>query len=122
MALLPSDDDEILSPDDEISWLALTAGTKVVTSDGRHVGHVTHVLGDLSEDVFDGIGVSHGLLGQVMVPRRAIARITRAAVYLSVAEAEFGQVAKAYAEERIYDAREGRRKLRWSREEDDERF
>ncbi len=101
--------------------MALTAGTKVVTSDGRHVGHVTHVLGDLSEDVFDGIGVSHGLLGQVMVPRRAIARITRAAVHLSVSEAELGQVTKAYAEERIYDAKEGR-KPRWNREEDDERF
>jgi len=116
------DDDEILSPDDEISWLALTAGTRVLTSDGHAVGHVTHVLGDLSEDVFDGIGVSHGLLGQVMLPRRAIARITRAAVHLAIPNAELPAVAKAYAEERIYDAREGRRKDVWRREEDDERF
>ncbi len=112
----------MLSPDDEISWLALTAGTKVLTSDQKHVGHVTHVLGDLSEDVFDGIGVSHGVLGQVLVPRSAIARITRGAVYLGVPEAELGEVLRAYAEERIYDAKEGKRKLRWSREQDDERF
>ncbi len=119
---MAADDEEMLSPDDEISWLALTAGTKVETSDGRQVGHVTHVLGDLSEDVFDGIGVRHGLLGQILVPRTAIARITRGAVYLAVPEAELGHVAKAYAEERIYDAKEGKRKLRWSREQDDERF
>lgn len=116
------DDEEILSPDDEISWLALEAGTKVLTSDGRHVGHVTHVLGDLSEDVFDGIGVSHGLLGQILLPRAVVARITRGAVHLAVPEAEVGKVAKTYAEERIYDAQQGGRKLRWHREEDDERF
>ncbi len=122
MAALSPDDDEILSPDDEISWMALTAGTKVLSSDGRLVGHVTHVLGDLSEDVFDGVGVRHGLLGQVMLPRSAVGRITRGAVHLLVSEAEIGKVAKAYTEERIYDAREGGRKPRWRREEDDERF
>lgn len=115
-------DDEILSPDDEISWLALEAGTKVVTSDDRLVGHVTHVLGDLEEDVFDGIGVRHGLLGQILLPRAAIARITRAAVYLKVSEQQLPQVEEIYKEERIFKAAEGRRKLRWRRDEDEERF
>jgi rRNA processing protein Gar1 len=116
------DDGLIASPDDEISWLALQAGTKVLTSDGKVVGHVTHVLGDLSEDIFDGIGVRHGLLGQRMLPRSAIARITRATVYLAVPESGLGEVLQAYAEERMYSAREGRKKLRWSKDEDDERY
>ena len=119
---MAGDDDEILSPDDEISWLALEAGTKVLTSDLKFVGHVTHVLGDLEEDVFDGIGVRHGLLGQILLPRAAIARITRAAVYLEVAEGDLAKVEEIYKEERIFKAEEGRRKLRWRREEDDERF
>ena len=122
VASLASDDEEILSPDDEISWLALQAGTKVLTSDGRLAGHVTHVLGDLSEDVFDGIGVRHGLFGQILLPRAVVGRITRGAVHLSVAEGDLGTVAKAYAEERVFKAEEGGRKLRWRREEDDERF
>ncbi len=116
------DDDDILSPDDEISWLALEAGTKVLSQDGRLVGHVTHVLGDLEEDIFDGIGVRHGLIGQIMLPRSAVGTITRAAVHLTVPEAEVGQVAKVYAEERIFRAQQSGRKLRWGREEDDERF
>lgn len=115
-------DDEILSPDDEISWLALQAGTKVLTSDGRFVGHVTHVLGDLEEDVFDGIGVRHGLLGQILLPRAAIARITRGAVYLAVSEQDLPRIEEIYQEEKIFKASEGKRKLRWRRVEDEERF
>jgi len=116
------EDEEFLSPDDEIAPMALAAGTKVLASDGVLVGHVTHVLGDLTEDVFDGIGVRHGVLGQIMLPRSAIARITRGAVYLAVPEAELKGAAKAYEEERIFDVREGRRRSKWRREEDDERF
>ena len=94
----------------------------MLTSDGRLLGHVTHVLGDLSEDVFDGIGVRHGIFGQVLVPRSAVGRITRGAVHLLVAEPEVGKVVEKYAEERVYDARGDERKPRWRREEDDERF
>jgi len=116
------EEQERLLPDDEISWLALEIGTRVLTSDGKMLGHVTHVLGDLSEDIFDGIGLRHGLLGQILIPRSAIARITRGAVHLAVAESEVAKVTEAYSEERIYSAREGRKKLRWHEDEDEERY
>ncbi|MGA7703675.1 MAG: PRC-barrel domain-containing protein [Solirubrobacteraceae bacterium] len=38
-----------------ISYVALEPGTPVYSSDGEHVGSVTHVLSVPEEDVFDGI-------------------------------------------------------------------
>lgn len=113
---------DIESPDDEISWMALQSGERVIASDGKQIGHVTHILGDLQEDVFDGIGFKHGLFGQRMLPRKDIARITRGAVYLSIPASAVDQAAATYSEERIYDASERGKKLRWSKEKDDEYY
>jgi hypothetical protein len=40
---------------DPISYLALAEGTAVLSSDGRDVGRVEHVLADADADVFDGL-------------------------------------------------------------------
>jgi hypothetical protein len=37
------------------SYLVLEDGTPVVTSDGRRIGTVEHVLADANADVFDGL-------------------------------------------------------------------
>jgi uncharacterized protein YrrD len=37
------------------SYLVLTEGTPVLTSDGRELGKVEHVLADADSDVFDGV-------------------------------------------------------------------
>jgi hypothetical protein len=37
------------------SYLTLTAGTPVLSSDGTEIGRVAHVLADADADVFDGI-------------------------------------------------------------------
>jgi uncharacterized protein YrrD len=37
------------------SYLVLADGTPVVSSDGREVGKVEHVLADADSDVFDGV-------------------------------------------------------------------
>jgi hypothetical protein len=37
------------------SYLVLADGTPVVTSDGREIGRVEHVLADADADVFDGV-------------------------------------------------------------------
>jgi hypothetical protein len=42
-------------PGAPISYLALQPGTPVVTSDGREIGKVEHVLADEEEDIFDGL-------------------------------------------------------------------
>ena len=109
-------------PDDEISYMALQAGTPILSSDGQTIGHVAHVLGDLEEDVFDGIGYRHGLLGQRMLPRHVIALITRSAVHLSIPAAEVQEASATYSEERIYTARERGKKARWGKDEDEERY
>jgi hypothetical protein len=38
-----------------VSYLVLAHGTRVVSSDGREVGKVEHVLADADSDVFDGV-------------------------------------------------------------------
>jgi sporulation protein YlmC with PRC-barrel domain len=40
---------------DPVSYLVLADGTAVVTSDGREIGTVEHVLADPDADVFDGV-------------------------------------------------------------------
>jgi hypothetical protein len=40
---------------DPISYLVLTDGTSVLSSDGQTVGTVEHVLADADADVFDGV-------------------------------------------------------------------
>ena len=37
------------------SYLVLADGTPVLSSDGREVGKVEHVLADADSDVFDGV-------------------------------------------------------------------
>jgi sporulation protein YlmC with PRC-barrel domain len=39
------------------SYLTLSDGTPVLTSDGQRIGVVQHVLADADEDVFDGLVV-----------------------------------------------------------------
>ena len=77
------------------SYLTLTPGTDVVSSDGETVGKVEHVLADEGTEIFDGIVIDIRL-----GPRRACASSTRRrsasiferAVVLSVAAAEVDQL------------------------------
>jgi len=45
------------------SYLSLVPGTRVYSSDGEAIGHVTHVLADEREDVFDGIVIGEHRFG-----------------------------------------------------------
>ena len=42
------------------SYLTLSDGTPVLSSDGRRIGDVRHVLADAEEDVFEGLVVETG--------------------------------------------------------------
>jgi uncharacterized protein YrrD len=46
-----------------ISYLLLSAGTAVYSSDGERLGEVAEVRADETSDIFDGLVVRHGLLG-----------------------------------------------------------
>lgn len=44
------------------SYLTLTDGTPVYSSDGQSLGKVEHVLADMGSDIFDGIVVDRSVL------------------------------------------------------------
>lgn len=44
------------------SYLTLEAGLPVYTSDGEHLGEVTHVLAEPDKDIFDGLVIDAAVL------------------------------------------------------------
>jgi hypothetical protein len=85
------------APDGEqqISWLLVPAHAPVVAADGQEVGHVLEVAALPEEDIFHGIVFQHRRLGRAqLAPATDIARITEAAVHLTVDSA----AADAYEE------------------------
>jgi uncharacterized protein YrrD len=76
------------TPDDTpISYLALKKETPVLTSTGRRIGEVEHVLFDESLDLFDGIVVKTAE-GVRFVDAGVVGSITEAAVSTSLTEDE----------------------------------
>lgn len=72
-----------------IAWMALQSGMPVVDRDGRRIGVVTHALGDIEEDVFEGIALRLGVGAAVhMAAPDAIDRLTDKAVYLRLTAGE----------------------------------
>jgi uncharacterized protein YrrD len=52
--------DELGAPS---SYVALSEGTPVLSSDGERLGRVAEIRADLGADVFDGLVISAGPLG-----------------------------------------------------------
>jgi len=69
-----------------ISYLALANGTPVYSSDGEHVGHVTHVMAAEREDLFEGLVIEegHGRGGHRFVDADQIADIHTEGVLLKL--------------------------------------
>jgi hypothetical protein len=76
------------------SYLTLTPGTDVVSSDGETVGKVEHVLADEGTEIFDGlvIDVRLGPGGLRFVDAPEVDAIFERAVVLSVTAAEIDQL------------------------------
>lgn len=88
--------------DTEVSWRVIEPGTLVLASDGTPVGHVTHVLGDPDEDIFDGVGFRHHLwTSPRMAPAAKVARITARAVHLNISAAD-AERCVPYQEEHVF--------------------
>ena len=47
----------------QISWMAIEAGSSVFSADGDEVGKVSKVVGDPDADIFDGLAVSVATFG-----------------------------------------------------------
>jgi uncharacterized protein YrrD len=66
---------------DPVSWKVVERGWKVLNENGEQLGHVDEVTGDPEADIFDGIQVSHGLLGGTeYVPSERVAEIREGCV------------------------------------------
>jgi sporulation protein YlmC with PRC-barrel domain len=76
------------------SYLTLTPGTDVVSSDGETVGKVEHVLADEGTEIFDGlvIDVRRGPGGLRFVDAPEVDEIFERAVVLTIPAAEIDQL------------------------------
>jgi hypothetical protein len=69
---------------DPVSWLLLEPGWEVVGADGESIGKVDEVLGDKDRDIFDGLQVTSGVLGESRyVPAEEVGEITEGRVQLT---------------------------------------
>jgi hypothetical protein len=70
---------------DPVSWFVIEPGWKVVDADGEEVGSVDEVVGDSSDDIFNGLSISMSLLGRPRyVPSEQVAEITEGSVRLKL--------------------------------------
>lgn len=73
----------------QVSWMAITAGTPVVSSDGEDLGKVTDVVADREKGIFSGIVFRSGLLDRDrFAPGDLVGNITTDRVRINVAADE----------------------------------
>ena len=71
----------------------IETGWKVLAADGSHVGGVDEVVGDDTEDIFDGLAIATSALGKPRyVPAEQIGEITDGAVRLSLTRDQVAQL------------------------------
>jgi hypothetical protein len=69
---------------DPVSWFLIERGWEVVGADGESIGKVDEVLGDEERDIFDGLQVAAGLVGEPRyVPAEVVGEITVGRVQLT---------------------------------------
>ena len=81
-----------MSPD-PVSWFLIEPGWTVVDSNGKEVGSVDEVVGDSSDDIFNGLSISTSILGKPRyVPSEQVAEITEGQVRLTLSKDEVGRL------------------------------
>ncbi|MBA3736898.1 MAG: DUF2171 domain-containing protein [Actinobacteria bacterium] len=74
---------------DPVSWFLIEPGWKVDDAQGEEVGSVDEVVGDSSNDIFNGLSISTSLLGRPRyVPSEQVGQITEGRVQLKLAKAQ----------------------------------
>lgn len=72
---------------DPVSWFLIESGWKVVDASGEDVGSVDEIVGDSSDDIFNGLSVSTSLLGRPRyVPSEQVGAITEGTVQLTISK------------------------------------
>lgn len=70
---------------DPVSWFVIESGWSVVDANGEEVGHVDEVVGDSSDDIFNGLAVATSMLGRPRyVPAEQVGSIVEGAVHLTI--------------------------------------
>lgn len=70
---------------DPVSWFLIEPGWKVADAQGKDIGRVEEVVGDMGADIFNGLSISTGLLkGPRYVPAELVESITEDRVHLRV--------------------------------------
>lgn len=78
---------------DPVSWFMIEPGWTVLDSSGAEVGSVDEVVGDSSDDIFNGLSISTSLLGKPRyVPSEQVAEITEGRVRLALSKDEVGHL------------------------------
>ena len=73
--------------DDPVSWFVVEPGWKVLDAAGEEIGSVDEVVGDSSDDIFNGLSISTSLLGRPRyVPSEQVASITEGHVQLRISK------------------------------------
>jgi hypothetical protein len=91
------------------SYLALEAGTPVLSSDGSELGAVEHVLADEDADVFDGVVLDTSVLpgGHRFVDASQIAEIRERGVVLALDAAAAERLPEPSANPAVMEADPG---------------
>ena len=76
-----------MSPD-PVSWLVIEPGWEVIGSDGGEIGKVDEVVGDDTDDIFNGLAIVSGLRGKARyVPSELVGEIVEGRVQLKISAA-----------------------------------
>jgi hypothetical protein len=69
---------------DPVAWTVMEAGWRVRDADGKEIGKVSEVRGDVGADIFGGISVKRSLLGKAeYFPADQVAEIFEGEVVLA---------------------------------------
>ncbi len=70
---------------DPVSWFLIEPGWKVLDADGAEIGSVDEIVGDSSDDIFNGLSVSTSMLGRPRyVPSEQVGSITEGRIQLTI--------------------------------------
>ena len=80
---------------DQVAWVMIARGWKVITSDGVEVGVIDERVGDENVDIFDGLAISTSVLGRktTYVPSEQVGAIYEGEVHLKVTQDQVARLA-----------------------------
>ena len=75
---------------DPVSWLVIEPGWEVVGANGEALGQVHELVGDTTNDIFNGLAVTPGLLKSTRyVPAELVGEIVEGEVRLTIGADQF---------------------------------